>query len=123
MYTIPAGRYDYTHYSIQTITILFLCLSLSLLNTQTSQMLKCFTYRILSFFLSFSLSLSLSPYLFLSLGLPLSHTQSDQIGQFLKVLGKKCHTKVAQVFSDFGGYFEKRHFLVITTMPSFEATC
>ena len=113
MYTIPAGRYDYTHYSIQTITILFLCLSLSLLNTQTSQMLKCFTYRILS----------LSPYLFLSLGLPLSHTQSDQIGQFLKVLGKKCHTKVAQVFSDLGGYFEKRHFLVITTMPSFEATC
>ena len=121
MYTIPAGRYDYTHYSIQTITLLFL--SLSLLNTQTSllQMLKCFTYRILSF--SLSLSLSLSPYLFLSLGLPLSHTQSDQIGQFLKVLGKKCHTKVAQVFSDFGGYFEKRHFLVITTMPSFEATC
>ena len=38
--------------------------------------------------------------------------QCDQIGLFLKDLAKNFLTKVAQIFGNFWGYFEKHHFLI-----------
>ena len=43
----------------------------------------------------------------------LNEIKFDQIGRFLIVLGNKFanfHAKVALIFGDFFGYFEKKHF-------------
>ena len=44
--------------------------------------------------------------------------QFDQIGRFLKVLGDKFSKKVAHIFSNFLGYFEKHHSYVKTVVAT-----
>ena len=44
--------------------------------------------------------------------------QCDQIGRFFKVLGDKISKKVAQIISNFSGYFEKPNSYVKTAMAT-----
>ena len=45
--------------------------------------------------------------------------QCDKFGRFLKVLGVKFSSKVAQMYVDFLGSFEIVHFHVWTAVPSY----
>ena len=57
--------------------------------------------------------------IFIKFSGPMCNVQGDQIGRFLKVLATNFRSKVAQMYGDFGGYFEKWPLLNKITNSSF----
>ena len=52
----------------------------------------------------------------------MNHLQCDEIGQFLKFSAIKFRSKVAQIISNFLGYFEKPHSYIKTAVATSRVT-